>query len=283
MRIIISIIIICLLITPGFSINPEDEIVNAKGRNLNKWSMDTFTFDSTAYLTDIKGLWLMRNLDGTLVDEYDITAHDGTLTGGLAFTDRIAKGLGYSMLFNGTTDYITMGDHADFSFGDGSTDSAFSVGALIYVKAGATVQTILSKNDETTGSTKKEYALQLGSDEKITFALFDDSATGYILTTSDAALTEGYHFAIGTYSGGGTGANLNLYVDGALVASTDADVTYTAMEDTTASLIIGSAWADAAISEPFDSYISNSFLEKSELTSADVWALWKLVQGVYGL
>ena len=55
------------------------------------------------------------------------------------------------------------------------------------------------------------------------------------------------------------------------------------MEDTTASLIIGSAWADAAISEPFDSYISNSFLEKSELTSADVWALWKLVQGVYGL
>jgi len=113
--------------------------------------------------------------------------------------------------------------------------------------------------------------------------LYDDSATGYISTVSDAALAEGYHFIIGTYSGGGTGANLNIYIDGSLVASTDADVTYTAMEDTTASLFIGARTGTAAVDSFYSSYISNSFLEKSELTSVDVWALWKLVQGVYGL
>ena len=71
--------------------------------------------------------------------------------------------------FNGSSDYISIADHNDFSFGDSSDDSAFSVSA--WVKAqDLTNFPVISKGEYNVAG---EWALRFESDDKLYFILYD--------------------------------------------------------------------------------------------------------------
>ena len=123
----------------------------------------------------------------------------------------------YSMDFDGVDDYVDCGDSDDFSFGNGATDSPFSISAWI-------------KMDSTSGfrifnkyaGLINEYQFGTGGAQKLQMYIFDNTNTfKYRARVYNTILNTGqwYHVAT-TYSGvGGTNAQdgIKIYVDGVRV------------------------------------------------------------------
>lgn len=259
-------------------------VLNKQGKNLAAAAI-------LEVCTSCRGLWMFGQGASSveIVDE-NLTAHAGALTGGLNIDDdQSYKGLAYSLVLNGTTNYIDFGDSADFTFGDGTTDSPFSVLALVYVSLSPYDRTVLSKYDLTSGSEQTEWLFYITSLEKLRFQVVDLSAERVSCRRiQDGTMSEGWHFLVGTYdgSGGATAADgIKLYVDGVEVASTATNsATYVAMENTTAPVYGGAQTHTAGeLHNPFSPYMGLLGLEASELTAAQVWRLWKIVEGTYGL
>jgi hypothetical protein len=103
----------------------------------------------------------------------------------------------------------------------------------------AGTQTIISKWNATTGAEAREWRISLTSLEKLKYEIYDETNNVTCYTTTDAALTVGYHHIAVYYNcaGGATalnGANCVMYVDGATVAETPVnDGSYVQMRDTT--------------------------------------------------
>ena len=168
-----------------------------------------------------------------------------------------ADGIGIgSVSLNGSSDYISVADAANLSFGDSSNDSAFSISAWVKMD-NATSFTIISKGIY---NSTAEWKLGLGSDDKLVLILYDESvADTYESARYDTVLTpyEGQwvHLAA-TYTGvGGTSANagISLYIDGVSVSVTlDDNGSYDSMENLAADVHIGreaSAYSDGNIAQ----------------------------------
>jgi len=121
----------------------------------------------------------------------------------------------YSLDFDGSNDYVAIGDDNAFSFGDGDDDSAFSISAWIKMDVAANFRIASKGLDGTSG----EWQFYLNSSGYLGVLLIDEDQSGvYEYTNSDSTLTTGiwYHVAC-TYNGvGGTSANtgIKLYVNG---------------------------------------------------------------------
>ena len=209
---------------------------------------------------------------GTL---YDISGndHDGTYTGTWATAQRIKLGRTWKLNPNGSDNYITFGDHDDFSFGDGSNDSAVTFFGMIEVVNTATNQGVLSRWDKTTSSELREYLLYIDSAEKIQLNLYDESANVQTTRVTDASVSVGKHSVVVTYDGAGgatAGNTIKIYIDGVLVASTATNnASYVAMENLATALWI-SGWEQAGGAG--GSYMQGDFgclgIDASEWTAA---------------
>jgi hypothetical protein len=142
-----------------------------------------------------------------------------------------------SFEFDGNTDYIEIADADNLSFGNGTTDSPFSISAWVNM-TDATNFRIVNKYDS-----NFEYLFSTGGADTIVFLLYDNSTGGRIGRLYSTALTSfqgsWIHLAA-TYSGNGSSTGLKIYLNGSRVDNTDNNSgSYTAMENTTAPLEIG--------------------------------------------
>ena len=144
----------------------------------------------------------------------------------------------YSLSFDGVDDYVNLGDSNDFTFGDGSTDSPFSVSMWVKLDDGGG-QGFFVKSS----SSQKEYHIITGNPGKLRFRLYDNSSAGYIQSEMNAAAsTLSWVNYVFTYDGSGDATGINIYADNSLVAQTQTGAgTYTAMENTTADLRVSSS------------------------------------------
>ena len=144
----------------------------------------------------------------------------------------------YSLSFDGVDDYVNLGDSSDFTFGDGSTDSPFSISMWVKLADGV-VQGFIAKSS----SSQKEYHIITSGSGLLRFRLYDNSTGGYIQSQMDAAAsTLSWVNYIFTYDGSGDATGINIYADNSLVAQTQSGFgTYTAMENTTADLRVSSS------------------------------------------
>mgnify|MGYP000858163357 FL=1 len=190
----------------------------------------------------------------------------------------------YSYHFNPTGDHHLAGvDHDNFSFGDASVDSAFSVGAWILPNAVAT-NVIVGKYDS--AGNKEEWRFFIDSNGKLSLELHDASASATEIAVSDDALVVGaQHFVVATYDGGETAPVVNLYVDGALVndGATTESGSYVAMENTTAPLTVGCSGVTALPVAEFHGRIALPFVTGKALTAAEVASLYELYRGLLGV
>mgnify|MGYP003133963059 FL=1 len=141
----------------------------------------------------------------------------------------------YSIDFDGVNDYVDLGDEDIFSFGNGSTDSPFSGSMWVY-RDNASNHSFLSKM----ATSNREWNFYVYSN-KLTLALFDESANAYIGRRYNSALVSGAwsHIAF-TYNGNGTTGGIKLYLNGSQVDNANlSSGSYTAMENLTESAKIG--------------------------------------------
>ena len=170
-------------------------------------------------------------------DTKNVIVYDGTNWRGYA-SDGIpfAKG-STSADFDGTDDYISIADADNLSFGDGSSDSPFSLAA--WLKADGSGTRILCKCFET----NLEYAFTIGGNNIPGLSLYDGNTDNRIQVNHASALNPAlntwYHLAA-TYDGSGSVSGINHYLNGNPVSVTTTSLgTYVAMHNTSAPLDIG--------------------------------------------
>ena len=180
-----------------------------------------------------------------------------------------AWGNSHSYYFDGVDDYGTVDDHNNLSFGDSSTDSAFSVSAHIKVDSTTGAFRICSKTASGGAGTNQEYDIFINNG-KLGFRLNDSTGGNRIswtATNADISANTWHHVAF-TYDGGGTTSGMKGYVDGTETSgyTVDSVGSYTAMHNTGSTLYIGTY-----STTNFNTiYIDNLAFYSKELTSTEV-------------
>lgn len=222
--------------------------------------------------------WFLNDdaADKAVDDAVASVPHDGLLQVSNS-ADRTATGkINACFDFGGVESVVITNDHNELSFGDGATDSAFSIAAWIYVVNASTAQVILSKYDGTTGAEAREWQLYLDHYEHVVFRIYDESANSYIYATSYDSLSTGWHLVVATYDGSGDESGITIYVDNIEDTTNRWHFgTYTAMENTATKVVIGAhEGTDGALGMFWRNKIDNVVLFDIELTAANAATLW---------
>ena len=172
-----------------------------------------------------------------------------------------------STRFDGVDDFVDCGDNDNLSFGNGSTDSPFSISA--WIKMDSAVRFRICSKDNTS---KREYLLSTSGGNQLLLNLFSQNGTNRIgrMTGSISSAVGAWTHVCATYDGSGAASGIKLYVN-----ATQSDISdnnsgsYVAMQNNTASFKIGtdlSHYADGSIDE-----VS---VFNSELSASDVTAIY---------
>lgn len=253
--------------------NPEDIVGNQRA---------DFTARLLTILGDTRLLWLPDAADTTTSVDQSLNGRTITHTGG-SLVSRLARlGLGYEVSFDGATQYATVPDATNLSFGDGSNDSAFSLVVVCNPAAQAAVRKLVSKE----ASSNNEYLFQIGSTDLVSMGLYDQSASAATESQlASGAITEGARQVLSaSYSGAGGGsasAGIVLYRNGVAFASAASDSgSYTAMENLTANVGIGGTPAGGSL---FQGSIALVAICQKNLSASEQWAIYQLCRGYYGI
>lgn len=218
---------------------------------------------------------------------------DDTGNGTLTFYDQIASGIDGALDNGETGDWVAdtssggvraitvdgsnergvIADDNRFTFGNASTDSAFSISIWIYMTSIAAANGIFCKASSATAG---EWYLVSNATGQLIFRCVDNSTGGYIGRTTAAstvAINTWYNIVC-TYSGSGLASGVKIYLNGSVVDNADSNTgSYTAMENIAVGVFIGSRggllylpgrWDDARI---FDVDLSGVSGAVSDLAS----------------
>jgi hypothetical protein len=183
---------------------------------------------------------------------------------------RSASGGGFtntkSIELDGIDDYVSVADNSNLSFGNGSTDSPFSISAWIKIGQ-TTTQGIVSKYGE--NNVTREYLFQITASKIRLTLIASGGATNFATGNSALSLNTWHHVAF-TYdgSGGPTAYNgINLYVNGTAETATTGGSAYTAMTNTVTDVEIG-RYGTRELNGAMDEVaIFSSELSASDITS----------------
>jgi len=182
---------------------------------------------------NIRALWIPDGRTGTTLKDFSGNARNATI------------GADLTTLVNGHCRYLPLTANAHawevadadwLSFGDGSTDSAFSLYQLLYpTSATSTARTFFGKFDQTTGSEKREYWFRW-TDATIFTRLTDNSTGGYIGRSCSATVDVNAWQVIGfEYDGSATNAGNTVYKNAVQIDNANTSSgSYVAMENLTA-------------------------------------------------
>jgi len=213
----------------------------AASSNLNYDATDNFYYSMIVAGVDPIAHYLLNdNAASTVVDDDTTGAHDGVLSGANTTDISVAGKINAAFDFNGTSHFVDIADHNAFSFGDGSTDSPFSIAAWINADDWTFCNVVVRDVDVTNG----EYMFGGDSANSFSVSLFDANKSNYLTcrTTGNMTAHEGvWVHCVFTYNGDGSNTGMNIYTNGQPVAAVTRLVTgsYTAMHNTTSTTKIG--------------------------------------------
>lgn len=157
----------------------------------------------------------------------DLDGQGNYLVGVQNIPDLASKGSGY--YFDGVDDAITIADDDNLSFGNGTSDTPFSIICNSNLKKHGTAENIFSKGS----ISKREYFFGFYPENYLSLFLYDDNSGNSIISTTDNEIDVNTNTTIGaTYAGLGVNTDILLYVNGGLISSTPGGLgTYVAMHN----------------------------------------------------
>ena len=173
--------------------------------------------------------------------------------------------------FDGVDDYISVADSDSLSFGDGSSDSAFSLAAWVKLDSLSNIRIVT----KATGS-NQEYSFTANSAGNFGCALYDaiyDNRLSFISSGSSVSTGVWTHVTF-TYDGSANTSGGAVYINGNLV-TTSGSVTgsYTAMHNTSASFNIG-YWNGSTWDQYLNGHLDDVAVIAKELTADEVTAIY---------
>ncbi len=224
------------------------------------------------------GWWKLH--DGLMatgkVFDYSLNGHVGTL---VDTDDPITLKPTYPGFdFDGANDYIEVADHNDFSFGDGSNDSPFSISAWVYPEGVGDYFPIAVKID--TGNYEWRFYIYLKTLHLLLHNPTGDVYVGRYYTT-ELSTGQWYHVGVTCDGRGGADAEdgIKLYLDGTRVDNADKKSgTYVAMDNGTAPL-----WIGRYASQYIDGKIGDVMIYNVEKTAAQIKSLYDQTRSKYSV
>jgi hypothetical protein len=240
----------------------------------------------------VKALWFFdkSSTDKTLADASVIggaTAHPVTLRNG-SLTEIASSTFTTGMSDIGrymTTDathLFNAPDSDDFSFGNGSTDTAGTW--MVLAQPGGTDVPLLSKYDATTASPQLEWVAPYINSQYLKCKMYDMSAGASIGRASPnvVSLTVPSLFTV-TYDGSAASSGIKLFINGTRVDNADWNAgSYTAMENTTSLVGSYNTSADGSLSISAAKYYVVLMLSEA-LTEAQVARLDNIIRAYVGI
>lgn len=228
----------------------------------------------------VRHIWTPRLGDGLKV-----TDGTGNLITWAAAPVISSLGKGFSQAFDGAADRGIMADFAHHSFGDGTTDTAFTVVVLANVTNTAAARVMVSKFDAAAAAA--EWGFQIASTDSVQLQVFDQSAGVSATRTSNDPITQAaWKLFAATYSvasGGATAGNdMLLYQDGtAVTSSAGNNAAYVAMENLTTGLNIGGRGGTGSLW--FAGSLALTLLVPGVLSAASINSIKSEVNAYFGL
>lgn len=212
-----------------------------------------FPLDRASFVTRVTAILGGAPVAGWLPDAADTTTSTDPWSGRTWTADAdlsaqlSALGRGRTRAFaSASSRYLTTPDTADCTFGNGTTDSPFSVFALVNVTDTAAGRQLISK----AAAANVEYRFSINPSDQLQLLMVTGDQSAQSFKASNAAITMGsFRLLWATYdgSGGGSAANgIVLGQDTAAIAGTATNGAYTAMTNLTAALDIGATTAHTA-------------------------------------
>jgi hypothetical protein len=183
----------------------------------------------------------------------------------------------YSLALDGTNDYVEVADSDDFSFGNGSTNSAFSYSFWVRVERTNAFQHLVSKGS----SSNSEYLIQFSSGgygfsaNCIFFALYPGSTSGAVVVSpANSISADTWYHVVCTADGTGNRSGMKIYIDGVsqtLTASGQSSIT---MDNYTDPLRFGARSSNTTPNSYLQGKMDEISLFNSELSSSNVTSIY---------
>lgn len=172
----------------------------------------------------------------------------------------------YSIELDGLSDYVSVSDADNLSFGNSTTDSPFSISAWVKMDDATRFRVVSKLN-----GSNAEYAFFTSAADQLYIVLYDNNTSNRISRYTSSTLTsyEGtwVHLAV-TYNGSGNSSGLKIYLNGSRIDNTTSDVgTYNAMHNTSAPFEIGKYLTSSANGLIDEVAVFNTELSASDITS----------------
>jgi hypothetical protein len=178
----------------------------------------------------------------------------------------------YSIELDGLSDYVEVADADNLSFGNGTTDSPFSISTWVKM-TDATGVGLLSKG--LVFSTNYEYLLNINASDKIGLYLYDssnNSRIGRLYNTPLTSYESQWIHICSTYNGSGLSSGIKVYLNGVRIDDTNSNSgTYIAMENGNRSLNIGRIETGGLY---LNGLIDETAIFSSELLQSDVTSIY---------
>jgi len=198
-----------------------------------------------------------------------VGSNDGTLTGMDAATDWVADtdaGGIRALDFDGVDDYVEIPSSSDFQFGNGTSDSPFSVSFWVN-QNGFGAGDFINRKDST--ATQRLWRIILsGSSAQFLFVLYDDPPVNRIESeVSTVTIDDGdWHHVVCKYDGSGNQNGLDIWFDNNQQTQTKrANGTYVAMENFSFPIWIARAGAAYSQFKADDIRIFDTALDASDI------------------
>ena len=221
---------------------------------------------------------------GNTWNDLTLNKNNGTLINGPTFDPANAG----SIVFDGVNDEVIGTNSTLLSFGNGSTDSPFSLSAWIYMDDTSLTNPIIGKY-RSYSPFRGEYSFQIAN-QKLLLQCVGGSTNVRVRRDSNSTLSTGrwYNLAA-TYNANGTDEGIVLYMDGEVLPSSGfgQDGSYVAMQRAgdPSELTIGVLLdeGNTQYQSNMDGKISNAHIYNKELSALEVLQNYKALKGRFGL
>ena len=171
-----------------------------------------------------------------------------------------------SILLDGFDDFVDCGDNDNLSFGNGTTDSPFSISTWIKIGQ-TTAQGIVTKYGST--SATREWLFYTTGGKLRLLLSSTNGGYNFATGTTNLSINTWYHVAC-TYDGrgGSTAYNgITLYINGVAESVTTANSVYVAMSNTNQNVEIGKNLTNELLGNIDETAIFTTELSASDVTS----------------
>jgi hypothetical protein len=247
-------------------------LTNLSSYDITVKTVDIYYNKSTSNILSVTINGADINPLGNIISEWKVNSNSLDTIGANDGTDTsisyVAGLIGNCADFTaGTSSQISVADNESLSFGDGITDSPFSIS--FSVKFATVGNAVFLAKIGSTAATLREYQVFYNAGSFF-WRLIDQSSGGFIedklIFTASAAIW--YHFTL-TYNGSGSNTGLKTYKDGVLQSTTKTlSGTYTAMEKWTAPVLLGKTAPNTTFS--LNGYMDAVRLWDKELSASEV-------------